>query len=239
VAWSNPDRGDAGYATGVALAISLSIGVVVTAVMGASVASLKRARGDLERTKVEYALAGAQVRAIDALVKSKQTGRLRWTLSSDVGGVEALAEPEAPKLKLADAANLDEGSLVKLGVRDTARARDRMRILSVSKTRAKAISEVDGAPLWRACARSLISPFGAATELSLADANEPSPGGVSWRMGEVWRLKVVTTSGWVEERVVRFTGDPDRPAAVVERQFYRGGEAGEKCSAFIDNRPKS
>ena len=53
-------------------------------------------------------------------------------------------------------------------------------------------------------------------------------GEVSWRIGEVWRLQISGAGdGWADDRIVRFTGDPTHPAAVVERRLARGsGKAG-------------
>jgi hypothetical protein len=155
-------------------------------------------------------------------------GRLRWIPQ---GTVEALAEPEAAKVDMAHAAQWDESTMVRLGVADAAQLRARLAALADSE--AAAIATADAAPTWRACARSLISPYGSASAPQSAKASSPSGASINWRIGEVWRIRVALANGWVDDRIVRFTGDLTHPAAVVGRRLMRGDAEGERCDALF------
>jgi hypothetical protein len=229
VAWSSLNDAESGFATPAAAAASLAIALMAAAVMTAGVSELRFARADLRRSQADYALAGAQTRAALSVLQAGNSGRLLW---SPTGAAEALAEPEAAKLDLAHAVQLDDATLAKFGVSDAGPLRDRLAALG--RADAAEIVGADAAPLWRACARSVISPYGSASKLQLATASSPAAStGMQWRIGEVWRIRVVLAGGWVDDRVVRFTGDPNQPAAVVERRMTRGEQEGNRCDALF------
>jgi hypothetical protein len=228
---SDPDTSDAGFATPAAAVVSLALAMVATAVTAGGVMQLRLARADMARAEVESVLDGAQQRAALAMLSGGSATRLRWTLA-DGGGVQMLAESEAAKLNLAAATVLNDATLSKLGVTDAAALR--ARLVAVSATAPSAdIEAADPAPLWRVCGRSLISRLGTATRQPTLTAQVPKGGPVAWRIAEVWRLRATSVDGWVDDRLVRFTGDPARPAAVVERRLYRTSGGGDRCDAIL------
>jgi hypothetical protein len=228
VASSTPDTSESGFATPAAAAISLAVAVMATALTAAGVAELRQAHADLSRTQADYALAGVQTRAVLSVLMAKTTSPLRW---SPTGAAEALAEPEAAKLGLEDAAQLDDASLARFGVTDAAQLRT--RLAGLVQADAAEITTADAAPGWRACARSMISPYGTAPKLQLAKASRPAGASVQWRLGDVWRIRIVLANGWVDDRIVRFTGNMAHPAAVVERRLMRGQQEGDRCETLF------
>lgn len=220
------------------MAVSMAIGLTAAAVTASAVASLRLARADTERDRAEYALDGAEVVAIVALLQSPLEQRYAWTANEGGESFAVLAEPEAAKLSYAAAAALGDGDLARLAA-SPAQARRRLADLASVTPIAPAakVRLVDVGAVWRACARSLISPLGRGGALSLAAPIPPAAGALNWRVGAVWRIRVANSRGWVEDRLVRFTGDGRHPAAVVERDVYRTSEKAGACDGFVDPRP--
>ncbi|MFZ4607640.1 MAG: hypothetical protein ACOYM5_15435, partial [Caulobacter sp.] len=109
------DRADDGYATAAAALTALALSLVVSAVMGASLTDLRASKAALARTRTEANLDGVQQAAVVAVLETGQAKRLRWFIPSAEGPVEVLAEPEAAKLSLVAAADLEDGELLGLG----------------------------------------------------------------------------------------------------------------------------
>jgi len=101
VACLPPPRSDLGYATPAALVFALALALVasVTVVRGAAIVRLSRA--DLTRTQLEYVLDGAQLDAAATVIRSGAGGPYHWSMASDTGWLDALAERESDKLDLA------------------------------------------------------------------------------------------------------------------------------------------
>lgn len=231
---------DGGYATPAALVVCLALSLVGIAMVVRSVAVLRLARSDLEITQVTYALAGAQLEAAAAVVRTSKRGPYHWTFTTDLGWVEAWAEPERDKLSLAAAAELGDEVLSAFGVKDPAQLRAKLKAADGGQGVTPAdVSELDEAPAWRKCAPSLVSPYGEAKTPALAayatPSTGPGPEPQSWRIGEPWRVAVTTAAGWRDDRIVRFTGDASRPAAVVARRFKRESVDGGQCESLLQS----
>lgn len=220
---------DAGFATPAATMVSLALAMIASAVTASSIAELGSARADLERARQDLALDASQQAASFALLTARQDERLRWTTAGPSGPVSVLAEPEDPKTSLAGAAAHGGEPFIRLGVADPGALQNRLRALASSPAAEFQLEEADSATLWRACARSAISPYGKAETFVPTKAAAPVTGAISWRVGETWRLRVVNQGGWADDRIVRFTGDPNHPVAVVERRLERSGRGGEAC----------
>ena len=228
-----PDnRPDGGYATASAITISMAMALVASALSTLSIAQLKTARADWGRLQTEYALAEAHRGAVLTLMKDDQPGRLEWTLNVGAETFGAMAEPEAAKVGYADAAHLDNVVLERLGVTDADAFRDRVKAEIAAPASRTPVAELDASPMWRRCAASLLSRYGAATVLSLPKVEAPNARRFSWRAGEVWRVRVTAPDGWSDERLERFTGDPLHPAEVIDRWFTRQGGA-KPCDAAL------
>lgn len=228
---ASPDRG---YATPTAMIFALTLALVATALVQRSIGILSLSRSDLERLKMDYALDGAQLSTVAAVVRTGAGGPYRWPLSTDAGWVEAVAESETDKVGLAAAAQMRDGIYQAMGVDDVEALKARLAA-AAGGPRILDIGELDAAPLWRACAASLISSFGAQVALQPVQVQQPHMGDLtpSWRVGEVWRIQVTTTAGWRDERIVRLTGDALHPAAVVLRRLSRGNGGQGQCDAVI------
>jgi hypothetical protein len=229
-------EGDAGFATPAATVVSLGLAIIAMAVTLRSAMELRLARADRDRTVADYALAGAQQAAALAVIGARQGAPLRWEIATDIGPAVALAEPQAGKLA-PEAAAVQAPVLARLGVSDAAVAQARLRALVPGKSSDFDVEAIDSGPVWTGCARSMISPYG----LAVRDADRrpvaPIWGPLSWRIGEAWRLRVRAAGGWVDDRVVRFTGDATHPAAVVERRLQRTGEGEDACDRVLAGDP--
>jgi hypothetical protein len=234
VACSRPASPEDGYATPSALIFALALALIASAMMQRSTALLRQSRADLERTQMAYTLDGAQLAAAAAIVRSGAGGRYRWALATDAGWVEAVAESEGDKVSLAGAAALGDRIFQALDVRDIEPLKARLAAAAGGEPLLD-VSRLDAAPLWRVCAPSVISTFGARTALQPTTIEAPHMGDLTpaWRVGEVWRMQVTTTTGWRDERIVRFTGDALHPAAVVLRRLSRGNGGQGQCDAIL------
>jgi hypothetical protein len=231
---ANNRSADAGFATEAAAMVSLAIALLAVALIAAGVAGLRLARADLNRAGNDLTLDAGQQQAAASLLAAGSSARFAWTVSAPGGAVRAEAELEGTKTGLADIANLDDAGLRKLGVTDGGTLRARLTALaSAGAARGLDLASADSSPLWRDCARSMISPYGSAKALSLPKASAPTSGAFTGRPGEVWRILLTSADGWTDERVVRFTGDRYHPWAVVDRRFYRGGQGAFRCEAAM------
>lgn len=221
---------EAGYATAAAALVSLALAVVAAAVSAMALTGVRTARSEFERIRVAALLDGGQLLAALRITDNGSPGRLRWQESTPDGVFMILAEPEAAKLDAAKAfSNLD--LLRRLGSSDPA-ATARKLADQAKSTRPEPIATLEAANLWRACAGSLLSYNGRAERPVLTAAAQPAQGVMGPRGGAVWRVRV-STAGYVDERLVRMTGDAARPALVMDRRFGRGREEGERCGALI------
>ncbi|WP_310540381.1 hypothetical protein [Phenylobacterium sp.] len=225
---------DQGYATPAAMVISLALALVGSALVARSVQLLRLSKLDLERLQIEYSLSGAQLEAATQVVRSVRPGPFYWTDGAETGWVELRAEPEADKLSLAAAATLSDGTFAAFEVKDPTGLKRALSEASEVGDYVE-VADLDAAPLWRACADRVISSFGRQDHLTYTEAQrpQPDPKNASWRIGEVWRLRVTTAAGWRDDRIVRFTGDARHPAAVVVRRLSRGDGGGGLCDATI------
>lgn len=228
-------RDESGFATPAALVLSLAIVIVVGAGMARAVIGLRTADAHFSKVRSIYALEGAEQLAIEALLESPQSVRLRWTVPSPVGAVEVLAEPEEAKLNLGAAATLKSDDLVRIGSTDPDKAAATLTELSRSTSpSATSIIEADLSPIWKACVGSVISPFGRASELHLWPANTVPRRSIGSRLGAYWRLRARTWDGWTDDRIVRLSEYRWYPALIVERRFFRTKMVGEPCERLIE-----
>ena len=214
------------------MTVSMGLAMVAAGVTAASVAELRRAHADFAKTKVEYTLAEAQQRGVVDLLRNTAAGRLAWKLDTDLGEASLLAEPEYAKASFTAAAKADDRLLNRLGVQDTDALKARLAEPPPETGGQAWIVGLDGARLWRVCAPSLVSRYGQGETLALAESSPPAGQGFSWRPGEVWRVRA-SLAGWVEDRIVRLTGDDQGPAAIIERRFARDEKGEGRCEAVF------
>jgi hypothetical protein len=233
VAWSNPENREDGYATAAATMIALSLSLVAAATVSAGVSSLALARKELKGTQVEMTLNAAHSEATPTLLTQASGSRLRWTITTDRGLVDMLAEREALKLPLKDAASLGDEQFAKLGVVDPERLRARLRALKAGGSQALSVADFDTAARWRACAASMISAYGRGATFAVQVPKAPSPTLTPSPPGDIWRVRASSGGHWFDERVVRLTGDAHHPAAIVERRSGRSASGQIQCDEVI------
>ncbi|HLZ77177.1 hypothetical protein [Phenylobacterium sp.] len=188
-----------------------------------SLDQLTLTKAELERSRQEYALDGAHLQAVAAIIRSGAPGPFAWSLSTDFGWMQITAEPEVDKLTLSAAAALPATTLAQFGVAAPATLAAALARPDVASG-ATAVGDLDPAPLWRTCGPSLTSPLGQEAQFAYVSRQAPQDGGTpAWHIGEAWRITATTDAGWRDDRIVRFTGDARHPAAVVTRRLSRGG----------------
>lgn len=224
---------EAGYATPAALVFSLALALVAAALVARSSMMLRLSRADLERTRIVYALDGAHLAAAATVIRAGDGGPYRWAFSTDAGWVEALAEPEAEKLGLAQASQLSDQVFAAFEVADAEALRDRLSAAANQEASVE-IEDLDAARLWKACAGRLISVYGTRSAWHRPAPSEPRPGDdPAWRVAETWRIRLTTQAGWRDDRIVRFTGDAHHPVAVVTRKLSRSDRGDETCDEIL------
>ena len=214
------EGGEAGFATASATLISLALALLAAAGVIASVAELKRARAEYARDRVDYDLAGAHEEAALKMATEHTLNRSHWSVGAEEGTAEVLAEPEAPKLALKAAADLPPMVLDKLDVLDADAVRRRLKTMTLAEAIGPGLEAADGSAAWRACARSLISAYGASATIPRLQADAPASDLVGVHVGDVWRVRI-TLKGWVDDRMVRLSGVRVHPVTTLQRRFYR------------------
>jgi hypothetical protein len=223
-----------GYATPAAAMIATALAVITIAFVSRSVAELRLARADFQKTQAEYLLAGAHNVALLAIATSNRAPPYRWTVPSLGNAFDVTAEPERPKMGLIDAQGLDDDTLDQLGVADHGGLRAKLANLPNVEGLPWA-ADADGSKAWKDCAGALISFYGAASFAPPLNYVEPDSGkdDSKWRAGEVWRISVTDKNGWRDERIVRFTGNGLNPAAVISRRLTRGWKDKLACENLL------
>ena len=229
-----PPPHEAGFATPGAMLIGAAIALVAVWSVVRGDALLRRARADHDRAAYEYVLEGAQLTAAAEVVRTEPGGAYAWILRSDLGPLEVVAQPERDKLSLAAAARLDPAQLARFQVADPARLLERLATAAADPAQVE-VGGLDPSPLWRECGPAMVSPFGQAQHPTFQTPREPvaGPEPSYWRIGEAWRVRLATSAGWRDDRLVRFTGDPGHPTATIVRRFWRGSVSRGTCDAIL------
>lgn len=233
MASSSRDSREGGFATSAAMIASMSLAMVAAALATAGVSELRRARAEHGKLADGYALEAAQRLAALEILQNGAQGRLSWSIESPSGEIGVLAEPEWAKETLAAAGKDEDHALIRFGVRNPSALADRLAAADFARADEAWIEGLDPAPLWRRCAASMISRFGGSPKLALAQAETPDHKGFAWRPGEVWRVRASLADGWVDDRVVRFTGDALQPMSTIERRVSRRKNEEAACAPLI------
>jgi hypothetical protein len=223
--------GDAGFATAAATLISLALAVTASAITVLAVGELRGAEADGERAKVEARLDGLHLLAAQMVSTDPKAVRLNWAIPGEGGAAQVLAEAESSKLPLAPEGGIDRRVAAALGVSDPVALGGRLAGLSPEEALGPALEGLDPSPAWRSCARSVFSPYGAASKGQKVVYASPVDSGVIARIGEVWRIRV-QAEGWADDRIVRLTGNPAALAAVIARRLYRMRGEGVRCETL-------
>jgi multidrug efflux pump subunit AcrA (membrane-fusion protein) len=231
MARSSPDRADDGFATAAAAMTSLVLAIGATAIAGLALSNLRSARIQLERTQADARLAGGQVVAALDVSENIRAGRLRWRETVGQDGFDILAEPERDKFNVTQMLTEKPNLLSQLGAENPTRTAAWL-IVQAQSDRPATIADAASSRLWKDCAGSVLSYFGGPNYGPLKAAGSPDSQAVRGRTGEVWRIRV-SSNGWMDDRIVRLTGNGRMPALTILRQFGRDNEKGEPCNALI------
>jgi len=232
---SYPNSGQAGFATPAATVLSLAIAMLASAVMALSVASLRYERTEFARLRAETALEGAQIQAAAFLSGHRANGPVRWQTNIGRERAEVIAEPETRKLGPSASPDLIGSVARALGSSDPDRIAAVLSALQTSRSTVApgSIDDLGGSMLWRRCARSIMSIYGTATDLPNLAFDEPGAASAAGHTAELWRIRITSETGWVDDRVVRFTGSAEAPLSVAAWSFGRGSPLGLTCQAAL------
>lgn len=215
--------GEAGFATALAMTTSLAIGLAATALLLRCQLDVINARHGLERVEAEYRLDAVQQLAARVFGAKADGIKLHRIVFEDTSA-SVTAEVEAAKLEPRAASKLADGWLEDLGVANPAALKARLAAWADDQPLSmQVLADLDPSPAWKACAASVISANGSPPGAARAyrDGRMTAAGSAG-----VLRLRAVGDEGWVDDRVVRLSGDAANPVVVLDRRFYRrGGEA--------------
>jgi hypothetical protein len=213
--------------------LSLGLALVGAAMVGKSIGLLTLTKSDLELRRLDYDLAGAQLVAAATVVRAGVAGPFHWVSTTDLGWIDVRAEQESSKLSLVAAAALPDSALAQFAVADGTALRSRLSAAAGADP--VDIGSLDSAPLWRACAGRLVSSFGEQTSFTFTPDQDPPAGDRTplWRVAQVWRIRITTAAGWRDDRLVRFTGNAQQPAATIIRTIAKGEGEGGRCESIL------
>ena len=221
-------QNDEGFATALAMSVSLAISLTAAALLVRAEVDLRIARQALDRSRAEYKLDALQAVAATDLAKDADARPATVSFSGTEGAVHV--EEEAAKLLPASAAALPESWLAGLGVKNPKSLKDQLIQWPAAKALTLAdLASLDPSPLWRACAASFISERGRSSNQSTAVVSGAQIAGA-----KLLRLTVSLSGSYVDDRIVRLTADAAEPAVVLDRHFYRQSAAPPPCPAPPD-----
>lgn len=212
---------DAGFLTPV-------FGVVAVALSLISLASLQLARGNqiaerrsLERLQERYRGDGAAAVAVWRILHEQEPGVLKWQEAVAGEPFLIVAEPEMGKLSLSETRGARGRARLRASLGSDVGDRLSVRLAELAANRdappsSDALMNLDPAAAWRACGRSLVSPYSRLTDYALAAPRKPQAGAFAPHPGEVWRILVANDRRVLIDRLVRLTGDIRTPAAVID-----------------------
>lgn len=206
----HPPDSDGGYASMTAIVLCAALSLMSAGALGLVMAEKKQAQRQVFRTQQLEAINTAVLHFSGDIVRAQGDATLTKVETVDVPDghmtVTLRAEYEGRKWPMAKIADLDE----KLLKSYTAISRNDFVAQAARSDR-------------NDCLRSLFSNYG------FADPQHDLPHGVGLiamsggHDGQVWRIRAVT-GGRLEERLVRFLGDPNHLFAVVSQEDYALGE---------------
>jgi hypothetical protein len=208
--WKPPENG---YATAAFGAVALGLAIIAATLLAFANTELRAARKG-ERAAIEGArLEGGLVIAADVVMREARSGPLAWSADVDGRTIRFLAEPEAGKIGGRHIDGLDPKLLQRLAA-DLKTGPGGLQGSDLHASR-NALYRASDSPNWKRCAASYVSPLSDAREAAITAPAAPAGGAINWRVGEVWRL-VAYEEGKAADALVRFTGDPAAPMAILD-----------------------
>ncbi|WGM40014.1 hypothetical protein [Caulobacter sp. NIBR1757] len=205
-----------GYATAAFGTLAFALATIAAVLLALAHSEYRHATRAAARAEEAARLEGGLVLAADTVMREEQTFSLSWTAELDGRRAVFLAEPEGLKAAADNAETIAPELVAELagrgGVGPTPGGDS-----SLGARRRLFVNRSDS-PLWRHCAPTFFSSLSASPELSARPPVPPVGGAINWRPGEIWRL-VVYTEGRGADAIVRFTGDPAQPMAILDTRI--------------------
>jgi hypothetical protein len=208
-----------GFLTGVFGVGAIGLSLIAAAALQLARVDAQSAARAAERLRLAYAADGVVTDAAWTILHMPEEGARTWRVDTPEGGFTVMVEPERRKLSLAEAAgaraHLSLARWLGPDADDVARsiaALDRGEDLP----RRAQLLAASASPLWRRCGLSFISAYSRLSDNALLPASTGGGAAAVDRAGEVWRIAVARNEQPILDRLVRFTGDPGAPTAVID-----------------------
>jgi hypothetical protein len=212
---------DAGFLTAVFGVGALALSLVAAAGLQLARTDAQGAARAAARLREAYAADGVATAAAWTILHAADDGVRTWREATSQGDFSITVEPEGRKLAL-DEASGPQGRLAltrwlgPAGDDVAQRLGDLARHKGGVPSRAELIT-LSPSPLWRRCGLSFLSAHSRLSGNVLGAGQGTQVAGAAMeRTGQVWRIAVARGERPMLDRLVRFTGDPKAPAAVVE-----------------------
>jgi len=204
-----------GYATAAFGVVALCFAMIATAVMALAGSQLQSAKRRLDYAVRDARLEGGLVLAANAIMRDARSVPFSWTQEVDGAAMIIIAEPEGLKAAAANPNGLGPALLEALAGQSALAPAPAPGSGAPLRQQRQALLDRSARADWRLCAQSFLSPLSASAAATPTPSESPSGDTVNWRVGEVWRV-VAFMEGRGADALVRFTGDPDSPMAILD-----------------------
>jgi hypothetical protein len=239
-------RDEAGYTTAAFAALAFVMALIAAGAVLLARQDLRAAASDLRQDQERLELEGIATAAAARLLAEPGSPTLRWTEPSSAGPVVVFVEAEALKIAPAELVRPANLRLVQAvagpeSAEEVAHGTPLLAPGPDGVLHREQVAALSSAVRWRECAASISSIYSRLTALALPTPRLPSGKSDNLRPGELWRVSVNAADGAWIDRVVRMTGKPAEPIAVVEDAFGRapGNRRGSCLDAALDARERA
>jgi hypothetical protein len=226
----SPRRADldheAGFITPVFAGLVLMLSLVAAGVVLLARQDLMSANRDGRLLAKDLWLEGVARKAALAMLATPGQPVLRWREGAGSQGLSVTMEPEDRKIdpRLLDQTEnqvligrlVGEASASGVAARLTELAQQ-----SNGRLAREVIGSLDESPSWRACANTVVSPYGRLSRLapdSQVDQQDPR---ASRHTGEIWRIFVEADDGPWLDQIVQVSDRAERPVEILEQSHGR------------------
>lgn len=216
-------RSDDGYATLTAIVLCGAAALLCAGILSVAAAEKRSEARRFARVQQDEALDTAVLRFAVKVPDAQEVYQ--------VSGQETVALPDGENLNINLTAQSDSAKWPITRIKDVA-PEVLARATRLTVDQLDATAGTGGAyPPRNDCVRSLFSDFGQADPARDRPSANSALYASSAKDGQVWRIRAVS-GGRVEERRVRFLGDPKRPFATLSVENLTLGEM-PTCAALI------
>jgi hypothetical protein len=219
-------RADAGFTTAAFAGLTFALALVAAGGVMLAGQDLRSAERDLRADQERLELDGIATSAAVKLLGEEGAPTLRWSQPSAFGAVAVTVEAEALKINPAELSRPANVELVaammgRPAAEEVARAAATLKPAPDGVLHREQVVQMNTQARWRDCALTLASPYSRLTAFVLPAPTSPTGQAREAHAGELWRITVGAPDGSWLDQVVRMTGKPSDPIAVVDESSGR------------------